>query len=232
MSLVAVVRLFVHEWQIFFRSPSLWVMIGLPIPLSYFVVKAQPPGTPLAAAVPMWILFSQVMIGILGMSLSLVEEREKRTVQALLVSFASYWDVVVAKYAFFSLVSIGVQALVITLNGAWSGGVAALLGAALVGGLVFTLCGIAVGLMTESVKSGSAAGSALMVVLFLTGSLFSAFGPAQPVLRWLPNVSGIRLAEQALAGAAWGGRDLAVSAGWAVLLIVVVGWRIRAELSR
>lgn len=221
-----------HEWRLFFRSPSLWVMIGIPIPMSYFVIKAQPQGTPLEMMVPMWILFAQVMIGIMGMSLSLAEEREKRTLQALLVSFTSYWDVVLAKFTFFALVSVVVQALVITLNGSWRGEVVALLGAALLGAVVFTLCGTAVGLMTESVKSGSAAGSALMVVLFLTGSLFIAFGPAQAVLQWLPSVSGIHLAEQALAGRPWAGQDLAITAGWAVLLVAVVGWRIRTELSR
>ncbi|MCL6451650.1 MAG: ABC transporter permease [Acetobacteraceae bacterium] len=221
-----------HDWRDFSRNPTLWVMVGIPVLLSYLIVRATAAGAPRHLVAPMWVLFAQVMVGVMLSAPDLAEERERRTVEALVVSTASYREVVAAKWAFAFLVSLAVQALVLTVNQAWTGGTAALIATAALSGAVFTLVGLLIGLCCGSVRLAGAAASAIMVALFLTGGIFESFGVLKPALRYLPSVLSVRLLGQAMAGTGLQSLDLLCLVGWLAALAAASLVRIEAELRR
>ncbi|PKO20999.1 MAG: hypothetical protein CVU38_17125 [Chloroflexi bacterium HGW-Chloroflexi-1] len=222
-----------HDWNDFRRNPALWIMVGIPVLLSFFVVKVMiNETTGPAEAVPMWVLFAQAMIGIMTMTLNFVDEKEKKTLEALIITPATYRAVTLSKVLFvFVLVLLG-QLGVLLINGGLIGNVFLLFLLMLVGGAVFVSIGLLISLFSETERNGSAVASALMVVLFLSGVVYEAFGSLTQVLRFLPGALTINLVRGAMHNQPVNVTDLSALLAWLLLFLLLAEWRIRAELLK
>lgn len=228
-----VYQLFVLDWNDFRRNPVLWFMVIMPVILSYFIVRVMVNDTvgP-AAAVPMWLLFAQSMIGIMTLVLNFVDEKEKKTLEALIVTPASYHSVVLSKMAFVLVLVLVGQFLVLLINGGLVGNVPVLLVLMVLGGILFVMIGLLIGLFSETERNGSAAASALMVLLFLSGVVYETLGPLKVVLRFLPGVLSINTFRDAMLNQPLNSMDVVALVVWVVVLLLVAEWKIRVELNK
>ncbi|MGF7050777.1 ABC-2 type transport system permease protein [Paenibacillus sp. DS2015] len=119
-----------------------------------------------------WILFAQVMVGIMITGPNLIEERESKTMDALLVSPLSFRQILVAKSLAVLLFSLLSQVLVLLINDGLNSGLVLSLLYMVLGGVVFVQIGLIIGLKVNSSKTGSAISSALMIVFFLVPTLY------------------------------------------------------------
>lgn len=233
MNIRTLYYLVLHDWNDFRRNIALWIMVIVPVILSFFIVRTgTTAGAGPADTVPMWVLFAQSMISIMTMVLNFVDEKEKRTLEALIVTTATYRGVALSKVLFVFVLGILGQLLVLLINGGFVGNVPALLGLVLLGGAVFVLIGLLISLFAETQRNGSAMASAIMVLLFLSGVVYQAFGPLQEVLRFLPSVLSIRLIGAAMRNQSLDQVELLTMFGWLILLLVVVEIKIRMELRK
>jgi ABC-2 type transport system permease protein len=222
-----------HDWKDFGRNLILWVMVALPVMLSFFIVRATAtPATSPADILPTWVLFAQANISIMLTVLNFVQEKEKRTLEALLLTPASYTGIVLAKAIFVFVLCVLAQLLVLLVNGGLIGNLAALFGMIALGALIFVSVGLLVALLSETERNGSALASVVMVLSFLSGVVYQAFGPLQEVLRFLPSVLSVRLVGAALRDQPFDPVELGVQLGWPVLLLLLVGLAIWRELHK
>lgn len=113
-----------------------------------------------------WILFAEVMVGIMLTGPSLLEERESRTFDALLVSPLGRGQIILAKGATVLMFSLLAQCVVFLLNEGAHSGLLAALPYMLAGGIIFVEVGMVIGLKLSSAKNGAAVSSAAMIVFF------------------------------------------------------------------
>lgn len=225
--------LLLHDWDDFRRNLILWVMVALPVLLSFLIIRATPElAANLADAIPMWVLFAQAIVGIMLTVLNFAYEKEKRTLEALLLTPASYHTIVLAKALFVFTFCVFAQVLVLAINRAFLGNVVALLGLVLLGGAVFVVIGMLIALLVETERSGSATAAVVMVLLFLSGIVYEAFGPLKTVLRFLPGVLSFRVVHATLLDRPIDRVELSALIGWLLLLLLAIELRIRAELRR
>jgi len=119
-----------------------------------------------------WILFAQVMVGIMLTGPNLIEEREGKTIDALLCSPLNFAQIVIGKGVVILLFSMLSQILVFLINKGFDSTILTLLLPMLIGGIVFVEIGIIIGFKISSSKNGSAVSSVIMVSLFLIVSVY------------------------------------------------------------
>lgn len=95
--------------------------------------------------IPMVVLMALLIAGIFLTSLSLVEEREQGTLEALLVTPASFTDILVAKSAMGFVLSLLMALVTLALNGALGSRPGALLAALVLGALMSVEIGLIYG---------------------------------------------------------------------------------------
>jgi len=222
-----------HDWNDFRRNPALWIMAGIPVLLSFVVVKVMiNETTGPADAVPMWLLFAQAMIGIMTVALNFVDEKEKKTLEALIITPATYRAVALSKMLFvFALVLVG-QLCVLLINGGLIGNIPWLFLLMAVGGAVFVSIGLLISLFSETERNGSAVASVIMVVLFLSGVVYEAFGSLAQVLRFIPSGLVINLFRDTMHNQPINVTDLAALLAWLLAFLLLAEWKIRAELLK
>lgn len=171
---------------------------------------------------PIWIVYAQVLLAMTLVSLSLAEEREKRTLEAILVSPATLWDVVVAKILFASMVTIAAELVMLALNGALTGDALGLAVAIVLGTLLSAGIGLVIGFYARNQKTAGAISSPVMLLLFLGPMVGSAVPVLRPVLEYTPSVNIIQLATDALRGAPFLShpRDFWLLLAWTALFLI------------
>ena len=119
-----------------------------------------------------WILFAQVMVGIMLTGPNLIEEREGKTIDALLCSPLNLFQIITAKgltILFFSMIS---QLAVYIINRGFDANLIMVLVPMIIGGIIFIEIGAVIGMTISSSKNGSAASAVIMVLLFLVVSVY------------------------------------------------------------
>lgn len=111
-----------------------------------------------------WILFAQVMVGIMMTGPGLIEERESKTFDALLISPLGRGQIIVAKGLTVLLFSVLSQTVVFLLNQGFASELLLVFPYMLAGGILFVEVGMIIGLKIDSSKNGSAVSSAVMVI--------------------------------------------------------------------
>jgi ABC-2 type transport system permease protein len=182
------------------------------------------------------LVFVLVVFGLTLTPNLMIDEKESRTMEALLVSPASAGQVVMAKALaglFYSLVASAVVLVVFAATIAhWE--------VAILGVLSGSLLGVALGLLLGTVISVRQQlilwSSVLMVPLFLPVMLsailpdIQAPGPVRVLVDLIPTVALAKVVRLAVAAEApWTevGPALALVTGCAILLLVVVAWLMR-----
>lgn len=161
-----------HEIMDLLKNPAIMVVIVLPIFMSKVVSAAMSKSNVDFLLLSVWILFAQVMVGIMLTGPNLIEEREGQTIDALLCSPLNFDQIVVAKGFTILLFSMLSQIFVFIINEGFNSIILILLVPMLIGGIIFVEIGVIIGFKINSSKNGSAVSSAIMVGLFLIVSVY------------------------------------------------------------
>ncbi|MCW3490488.1 ABC transporter permease [Dethiobacter alkaliphilus] len=161
-----------HEIFDLLKNPAILVVIILPIFMSKIIITAMNNAEIGLLLLSIWILFAQVMVGIMLTGPNLIEEREGKTIDALLCSPLSFAQIVIAKGLVILTFSLFSQSFVFFINEGFSRAIIPMLFPMLLGGIIFIQIGIVIGFKINSSKNGSAVSSIIMVTLFLIVSVY------------------------------------------------------------
>lgn len=148
------------------------ILTILPIVMSKLIIGVVDQSDNNFMLLSTWILFAQVMVGIMMMGPNLIEERESKTMDALLVTPLSFRQIIVAKGLAVLVFSLLSQMLVLLINHGFGNDLVLNMLYMVLGGIVFVQIGLIIGLKVNSSKTGSAISSALMVLFFLLPTLY------------------------------------------------------------
>jgi ABC-2 type transport system permease protein len=183
--------------------------------------------------VVLWVMMGVAMDGAMLVPTLLVEEKEKKTLDAVLVAPAGYPDVLSGKLVVglvYSLLSAGV---VMVLNNGLVGDVGVTVATVLLASLCLTLVGLLIGGLDDNTSALNTWGTFIMLPLMLPGLLAavplgSAGAVVDAVLHVFPTyhlVQGMALAMQGRGGEAWG--SLGALVFQAAVLFALVLWSLR-----
>ncbi|MDF2927318.1 MAG: hypothetical protein K0R57_6232 [Paenibacillaceae bacterium] len=223
--------LFKHECRDFLKQPPLWILVLLPVLMSKMIIAVMGEGEQDMMLLPSWVLFAQVMVGIMIIAPDLMEERERKTLDSLMLSPLSLGQVVFGKGAAVLVFSLFSQLAVFVVNEGVESRLAPSLIVMLLGGTLFVLVGVVIGLVMNSVKNTTALSSAVMIVLFLTGTLYPALPDWRTALMWLPGVIVVESLQSVLEQSIlW--LQIVFLTGWLLAAAVAVGYLVRKEERR
>ncbi len=167
----------------------------------------------------------------------LIEEKEKKTLRMLMVSPASYVDVLLGKVIVVFIYQMALSLIVLGLFGAFSGNVPLV--------LLFTLCGVGLalsaGLLLGTVveTSGSVGGLvAIPVFAFIIPAIFVPLAPYMggnaitQIIKILPTyyvADGVYNALQKQGSASGAAVDIAITLGCALVIFLVTLWLLRRQ---
>lgn len=215
----------------FLRQPSLWILLLLPIIMSKLIISLMLETGQEFMLLPSWILFAQVMVGIMITAPNYIEEKEHKTIDALRVSPLTLMEVIIAKGATVLLFSTITQLLVFTLNVGMNKDLFMAIPVMLVGGSLFICIGFIIGLLMNSSKTASAIASIVMVTLFLIASLYQQLPEWEKVLQFIPSVVVVENLT-----AAFSRQFVIVDIGlllfWTVLFYCIIIFLVKRELNK
>ncbi|OMD37788.1 hypothetical protein BSK52_20760 [Paenibacillus odorifer] len=166
--------MFKHECKDILRNPATVILIVLPIFMAKIIITVVDKSGLDFLLLSTWILFAQVMVGIMITGPGLIEERESKTYEALLISLLSRGQIITAKAGSVFVFSLFSQLIVYILNQGLTTELLPSLLYMLLGGIIFVQVGVIIGLKVSSSKNGSAISSAFMVIFFLVASVYLA----------------------------------------------------------
>ncbi len=196
-----VTKLIRHECKDLLRNPSIIILVMLPIFMSKIIISVMDKNGINFMLLSTWILFAQVMIGIMMTGPGLIEERESKTFDALLISPLGRGQILVAKGLTVLLFSVFSQTVVFLLNQGFASELLSVFPYMLAGGILFVEVGMIIGLKLDSSKNGSAVSSAVMVVFFLLASVYQALPDwTYPFFAALPSIEIVENLNRILNG--------------------------------
>jgi ABC-2 type transport system permease protein len=190
--------------------------------------------SPWQAMLPAWVVMV-LLSAITLMPSSIADERQAKTLQAVLVTPIRLWEFVVGKGLYGVAIGTVGGAVVLAANGSAQGNLTLVLVFLVLGAAAATLIGLLIGLVVESQQGASGVATALYIPL-LWGAFFSDFSGAVGVAsRVTPSyyiAQGLRRALYS--GGTFGGewQGLAVLGGLCALLLVVALWALRRAEER
>lgn len=172
------------------KNPSALTIVFLPILMSKLIIMATEGMEGDVFVLSMWIIFAQVMVGIMLTAPNLLEERESKTFQALLCTPMSFNQIIFAKGCAIFILSMISQTVVVLINQGFSTDRLILFLPMILGAILFTSIGVIIGLKAKSTQSGTAISSVAMVTLFLIISVYGVFPKwTLEITRMIPSVS-------------------------------------------
>lgn len=165
--------------------PVLLIGPFLAILMSKVVGNAHPADT-----LPMWVLYGIAMVGIMVPGMTVAEEKEKATLDSLLVSPATSNEIIVAKLLFSVITIVFVSLLTILPNGGLMGNQFLMWWGIVFGAVFFTQIGLIVGLFT---KNQVAAGTFMTpaMLLFILLPMLMGIAPAfiKTIIQYSPSLN-------------------------------------------
>ncbi|WP_339796036.1 ABC transporter permease [Paenibacillus sp. FSL R5-0744] len=194
-------KLYKHESKDILRNPATVILIILPIFMAKIIITVVDKSGLDFMLLSTWILFAQVMVGIMITGPGLIEERESKTYDALLITPLSRGQIITAKAGSVLVFSLLSQLIVYVLNQGLTMDLLPSLLYMLLGGIIFVQVGIIIGLKVSSSKNGSAISSAFMVVFFLVASVYVALPEwTYPIFVILPSIEIVQNLNSILNG--------------------------------
>ena len=173
---------------------------------------------------PLMVLMAVVLGGIIVPAMSLVEEKEKKTLKALVVTPASLEDIYVAKALFGIIASILMAVIILTINQMFNSGIEIILVTLLISATASASAGIMLGSAFKDSTSLMAAVKATGILLYAPGIL--QIFPSVP--SWVSHIFPTYymigpIIEVTQNGGGWSDvmGDLAILVGLTVALITV-----------
>jgi ABC-2 type transport system permease protein len=184
----------------------------------------------------LFLVLSLTMVGVFVVPYILVEEKEKQTLKAVLVSPASYVDVVMGKGLVGLIYALVVAVVLMALNKGFVGNVLVTSLALLLGAVFLVQLGLLMGAMFKTVNQVNSWSSIVMLALLLPGMFSDAFlPPPEPlptILGFIPTSYMANAITQGMANSATASSaalNLGVLAVSAVVAFVAVIWFLRRE---
>ncbi|MEK4058581.1 MULTISPECIES: ABC transporter permease [Paenibacillus] len=194
-------KLIRHECKDLLCNPSIIILVMLPIFMSKIIISVMDKNGINFMLLSTWILFAQVMVGIMMTGPGLIEERESKTFDALLISPLGRGQIIVAKGLTVLLFSVLSQTVVFLLNQGFASELLLVFPYMLAGGILFVEVGMIIGLKIDSSKNGSAVSSAVMVIFFLLASVYQALPDwTYPFFAALPSIEIVENLNRILNG--------------------------------
>lgn len=213
------------------KNPTLWVMLVLPAAMAWVVGHATGASAVLA---PLWLVFAQLMTGLMLASGHWLEERQQGTWQALRVSPVPIGWLLAAQAALVTVLTLLSELLVFALNRAGAPFTPAVLAFMLVGAVFATLLGVLIGVASPSARSGNLLATLAMLVLFLAavaGQGVAGGTDLRPILGWLPSVLTLSAFGAAFSAALPSLAELLGLALWLVALVVALRLALRRQYA-
>lgn len=145
-------KLFKHESKDILGNPATVILIILPIFMAKIIITVVDKSGLDFMLLSTWILFAQVMVGIMITGPGLIEERESKTYDALLITPLSRGQIITAKAGSVLVFSLLSQMIVYVLNQGLTMDLLPSLLYMLLGGIIFVQVGIIIGLKVSSSK--------------------------------------------------------------------------------
>lgn len=146
-------------------------------------------------SIPLWVMMTAVLIGILILPITLAAEKEKKTLDAILVSPTSENDIVFGKLLFGLSLTLGMSLIVLYLNHGFTGNVAATLAFTVLGASAFTGLGLLVASFMNNYYSATTIPSIVALPLFMAPMLglmsdqFAAISKLSPSTHMYQGIS-------------------------------------------
>lgn len=224
-------KLFKHETRDFMKQPSLLMLVILPIIMSTMIISFMNDQGVGEILVPSWILFAQVMVGLMIIAPGFIEEKEQKTLDALLISPLTLHEIVLAKGMTILLFSFISQLLVFGLNLGFTKDLVAVFPMMVIGGIIFIQVGLVIGFLLHSSKSSAAVSSIIMVVLFITASFYQELPEWYTVMQFIPSVVVVENIKSIFQGSLQV-FEVSLLVFWFIISTVIVHVLIKKELTK
>ncbi len=180
-----------NEIKNYLKSPASLVLVFLPVLMSKLIgltMQGNEANVDIFL-VSMWVIFAQVMVGIMLMGPNLLEEKDNKTLHALLCTPLSFKQILFTKGAAILILSLFSQVAVVFVSQGTNVD-SSLLFPMIAGGTIFTMLGLIIGLKAKSIQSGTAISSVVMVGMFLIVSIYTTFPPMViEICNFIPSVA-------------------------------------------
>ncbi|WP_440946772.1 ABC transporter permease [Methanosarcina sp. T3] len=122
-------------------------------------------------SIPIWVMFTVIFVGMMVLPNTLTIEKEKKTLDAILVSPASVKDVIYGKSFFGLFLTIFISLVIIFINGVFVGNFPAVLFFIVLGSTAFTGLGLLIASYADNYSSASLLSTICMAPLILPALL-------------------------------------------------------------
>lgn len=183
----------------------------------------------------LFLIMAVTMVGVFVVPYILVEEKEKHTLKAVLVTPASYADVVIGKGLVGLFYALLVALILMALNNGFTGQLWLTLSALVLGAVFLVLVGLLMGAAFRTLSQVNSWSSIVMLALMLPGMLGDFLAPPEPlptIMRFIPTSYMARAVSQGMAGTSTAGSallNLGMLAGASVVCFAAVIWFLRRE---
>ena len=181
------------------------------------------------------LVMALCMVGVFVVPTILVEEKEKHTLQAILVSPASYTDLVVGKALVGLFYALLIALLLLLLNDGFAGNAVVTLLAVILGSLFLVEFGLLQGAMFSTITQVNTWSSIIMLALLIPAMFILPPQPPQPIrmlmrlfpTNYMADAIGLGLSNEATLSSV--GLDLAILAAFTAIVFGAVIWVLRRE---
>lgn len=228
--------------QIAFRQTiesSLRDLAGQPMPARFAITEVSGLGSSSFDMsryyLLLFLVMSLTMVGVFVVPYILVEEKEKGTLKAVLVTPASYSDVVVGKGLVGVFYALLVSVILLAMNNGFAGNVLVVSLAIVLGSIFLVLIGLLMGAAFKTLSQVNSWSSIVMLGLMLPGMFGDFLAPPEPIptiMRFVPTSYMARLISQGMANEITPGAavtNLGALAVASVVSFAAVIWFLRRE---
>jgi ABC-2 type transport system permease protein len=183
----------------------------------------------------LFLVMGLVMTGVFVVPTILVEEKEKQTLQAILVSPANYADLVIGKALVGMVYALLSAIILLAMNNGFSGNPFVTLSAVVLGALFLVLSGLLLGAIFKTAAQVNTWSSIVMLALLVPAMFIMWPKPPEPIptiMRFIPTnhvASAISAGLDGSATFANAGVDLLILAGCVIVVFFAVIWVLRRE---
>ncbi len=187
--------------------------------------------------IPTLVLYAVMIAALFVPASTLVDEREKRTIEAVLATPTRLSEVLLGEGTFGVLLAVAMGLVTLALNRAFAGQFWAMLVILAIGAVMMALIGLILGLWAKDITTLYTAVKAGGILIFLPAIFYLFPGLPQWIPKLFPTYYFLQpVYDIAVGGASFGDvlPTLAIAVGICVALVPLVGWaarRARHELA-
>ena len=197
-----ITAVFLKEIQDIRKNPNILVMYALPVLLTLLWNNIMP-GMPPGMALSFGLLFLVVMVGMYVPSMMIAEEKEKKTIEVLLLSPATPAEVIIGKGLLTLLSIIMVAIFLVLITGNQLQGLLTILLATVLTSIFAIFVGMIVGLLAKNQMSTGVVGMPVYLLLLIVPQVAEmAPGAVQIMAMFLPTYHYLLILDYVLTASA------------------------------